>query len=120
MPTFFGDSKTSCRGTLIYDHYYAVGHDSLNVKEPFSGVNCKKGLPLYSRSCKKLLKEKEILTIHTQCNITCPEARKVVESKSPTTGIAYASVISKPKKKKYQSIRIQTEYISAIATPNHL
>ena len=110
----FGHSKMSCRGNLTCGHCGAVGHDSLNCNEPFSCVNCKGDHPSYSRNCHKWITEKEIQTIRTKQNISYPEARKIVESWTPTIGITYAAITSKPKDKNYQSIGCQTEYSLSI------
>ena len=95
----FAHSKTSCRENLTCGHCSAVGHDSLNCTEPFSCVNCKKDHPSYTRNCEKWVIKKEIQTIHTQQNITCPEAREIIESRPPTMSVMYAWIASKPKGK---------------------
>ena len=105
----FGHSKTSCRGTLTCGRCSAVGHDSQNCNENFSCVNCKGDHPSYSKNCEKWLKEKEIQIIRTKQNLSYPEARKIVESRTPTVGITYAAVTANQKRKKYQSIGTQTE-----------
>ena len=102
-----GHSKVSCRGNLTWCS--AVEYDSLNCAKRFSRENCKINHPSYSRNCEIWIIRKELQSILTQQNITYPEARKNVESRTPTIGLTYATIASKPKGKKYQSIGTQTE-----------
>ena len=104
----FSHSKTSCRGNLTCSRCSGVEHDSQNCIEVFSCVNCKKDHPSYSRSCEKWIREKEIQTIRTKENISYPEAKKIVESRTPTVGITYAAVTSKQNNIKHKSIGVQT------------
>ena len=83
----------SCRDTFTCGRCGDVGHDSVECNESFSSVNCKGDHPSYSKNCEKGLKEKEIQTMRIQQNITYPEARKTVESRTPTTGVTFAAAI---------------------------
>ena len=89
-----------------------MGQDSLDCNEKYSCVNCKGDHPSYSRNCQKWIKEKEIQTIRTKQNITYPEAKKIVESRTPTIGISYAAIASKTNEKNRQSIGTQTEHFN--------
>ena len=53
--------------------------------------------------------KRKIQTVRSKQNITYPEARKVVESRTPLVGLSYAAATIKPKEKHYKSIGIQTE-----------
>ena len=105
----FGHFKTSCRGNLTCGCCSAVGHDSLNCNEAFCCVNCKKDHPTYLRACEKWIKEKEIQALCSKQNISYIEARKIINSRTPTIGLSYAVAASKPKGKNFKSIGIQTE-----------
>ena len=105
----FGHSKTSCRGTLTCSRCSAVGHESVDCNEPYHCVNCKGDHPSYSRTCEKWKFEKEIQTVRTKQGISYPEARKIVESRTPIAGISYAAIASKTNQKSYKSIATQTD-----------
>ena len=73
-------------------------------------VNCKLEHPSYSKNCEKWKIEKEIQTIRTKQNISYPEARKIVESRTPTVGTSYAAItVLNANKKTYRTIETQTE-----------
>ena len=105
----FGHSKTSCRGKLTCGRCSSEGHDSSNCNDAFCCVNCKKDHPSYSRDCEKWKKEKEVQALRSKQNISYIEARKIIDSRTPTVGLSYAAATSKPKEKIYKSIGIQTE-----------
>ena len=86
-----------------------MGHDSLNCNEAHSCVNCKKDHLSYSRNWEKWIIKKETQTILTKQNIIYTEARKIIESWTLPVGITFATVTSKEKIRKYQSIGIQRE-----------
>ena len=89
----------SCRGTLTCGRSSAVGHDSQDCNEKYSCVNCIEDHPSYSRNCEKWKKEKEIQTMHSKQNITYPETRKIVESRTLRVRITYAVIASKTNEK---------------------
>ena len=54
---------------------------------------------------------KKIQTVHTKQNIWYPEARKIVESRTPTVGTLYAAItVLKTNKKTYRTIETQTKF----------
>ena len=107
----FGHSKTSCRGKMTCARCGVVGHESIVCEAPFCWVTCKQDHPSYSKNCEKWKIEKEIQTVSTKQNISYPEAREIVEYRSPTVGISYAAVAAqKSNKKSYRTIEIQTDF----------
>lgn len=95
----FEHSKISCRGNMTCGRCSAVGHESSQCSEPVCCVNCRKEHPSYSKSCEKWQREKEIQTIRAKENIPFPEARKTVETRTPTVDVSYAAAVPKPSKK---------------------
>ena len=76
----------------------------------FLVLTAKKNHPSYSRNCEKWIIEKEIQTIYTKQSISYLEAKKIVESQTPTIKVRYSTIASKQKNTKHKSIRVQTEY----------
>lgn len=106
----FGHSKQSCRGTLTCARCAEPGHDSDNCSKTQKCVNCKGDHPSYSRACPSWKKEKEIQTLKYKNGISYPEARKIVNSRTPMVGVSYSAALSTaPKSTK--SIATQTEPI---------
>ena len=55
--------------------------------------------------------EKEIQTVRTKQNISYLEAKKIVESRTPTIGTSYAAITTlNANKKTYRTIETQTEF----------
>ena len=50
--------------------------------------------------------------MHTKQVISYPEAKKIVESRTPIAGITYAAIASKTIQKSYKSIPIQTDNVT--------
>ncbi|GBN18756.1 hypothetical protein AVEN_69952-1 [Araneus ventricosus] len=91
----FGHSKTSCRGTLTCARCAEVGHESTDCTRTEKCVNCKGELTSFSRNCSAWKREKEIITTKIKQQISYPEARKLVNSQTPTPGNSYVSVAKK-------------------------
>ena len=106
----FGHFKTSCCGKITYSHCAIVGHENQDCEAPFHCVNCKQDHPSYSKNCEKWKIEKEIQTVRTKQNLSYPEARKIVESRTPIVGTSYAAkTVLNLNKKTYRTIETQTE-----------
>ncbi|GFV53252.1 uncharacterized protein TNCV_1644841 [Trichonephila clavipes] len=101
----FGHSKTTCRGQPTCARCAEVGHDSADCKAREKCVNCKGDHPSYSRSCPTWSIEKEITALKIKNKISYPEARRIVSSRTPVSGISYAAIT----KKSTKSIAIQTD-----------
>ncbi|GBN02546.1 hypothetical protein AVEN_89514-1 [Araneus ventricosus] len=91
----FGHSKTSCRGTLTCARCAEVGHESTDCTRTEKCVNCKGEHTSFSRNCIAWKREKEIISIKIKKQISYPEARKLVNSQTPTPGNSYVSVAKK-------------------------
>jgi hypothetical protein len=102
----FGHSKFSCRGSVTCARCAEVGHDAEKCSKTPLCVNCKQAHPSYSRSCPSWKIEKEIQIIKQQNNVSYPEARKIITSRTPKPGLSFsAAVTAKP----MISIGTQTE-----------
>ena len=86
-----------------------VGHENLDCQAPVRCVNCKQEHPSYSKNCEKWKAEKEIQTVRTKQNISYSEARKIVESRTPTVGTSYAAATQNLNKKTYRTVETQTD-----------
>ncbi|GBN27501.1 hypothetical protein AVEN_67559-1 [Araneus ventricosus] len=91
----FGHSKTSCRGTLTCARCAEVGHESTDCTRTEKCVNCKGEHTSFSRNCAAWKREKEIISTKIKKQISYPEARKLVNSQTPTPGNSYVSVAKK-------------------------
>ncbi|GBO16030.1 hypothetical protein AVEN_115801-1 [Araneus ventricosus] len=91
----FGHSKTSCRGTLTCARCAEVGHESTDCTRTEKCVNCKGEHTSFSRNCIAWKREKEIISTKIKKQISYPEARKLVNSQTPTPGNSYVSVAKK-------------------------
>ncbi|GBM42346.1 hypothetical protein AVEN_213241-1 [Araneus ventricosus] len=91
----FGHSKTSCRGTLTCARCAEVGHESTDCTRTEKCVNCKGEHTSFSRNCIAWKREKEIISTKIKKQISYPEARKLVNSQTPTPGNSYVSVVKK-------------------------
>ncbi|GBN27481.1 hypothetical protein AVEN_67545-1 [Araneus ventricosus] len=91
----FGHSKTSCRGTLTCARCAEVGHESTDCTRAEKCVNCKGEHTSFSRNCIAWKREKEIISTKIKKQISYPEARKLVNSQTPTPGNSYVSVAKK-------------------------
>ncbi|GBN87327.1 hypothetical protein AVEN_95538-1 [Araneus ventricosus] len=90
-----GHSKTSCRGTLTCARCAEVGHESTDCTRTEKCVNCKGEHTSFSRNCIAWKREKEIISTKIKKQISYPEARKLVNSQTPTPGNSYVSVAKK-------------------------
>ncbi|XP_055928000.1 uncharacterized protein LOC129959202 [Argiope bruennichi] len=91
----FGHSKINCRGTLACARCAEKGHDSQQCNAKEKCVNCGGDHPSYARSCPRWHLEKQVTTLKIKENITYPEARRKIESQTPTPGVSYASAVLK-------------------------
>lgn len=106
----FGHSKNSCRGTVTCARCGQKGHENEGCTAPANCIHCQKNHPSYSKSCEIWKLEKEIQTVRTKQNLSYPEARKIVKSRTPNVGITYSAALTG--NKKYQTIATQTETIA--------
>lgn len=110
----YGHSRTTCRSRLdTCGRCGEEGHDSVACMKKAYCVNCQGEHPAYSKLCPKYQLEKEVQTLKITNNISFPDARKLVESRTPRENTPYSSVIKVPasiptKLKNLKSITTQT------------
>jgi hypothetical protein len=103
----FGHSKFSCRGSTTCARCAVVGHDSEKCNnEKTVCVNCKGEHPSFSRLCPSWQAEKEVQVLKHEKGLSYGEARKLINSRTPKSGISYSSAIAN---KSVRSIATQTE-----------
>ncbi|GBO17071.1 hypothetical protein AVEN_26384-1 [Araneus ventricosus] len=67
-------------------------HDSNNCSSTTPKCyNCTGEHPAYFKSCPRYKHEKEIQTVKITKNISCPEARKIVNDRNPEPGLSYSA-----------------------------
>lgn len=93
----FGHSQNNCRGTETCARCSSKDHRSEDCSGPFKCVNCEGNHPSYSRTCKKFITEREIQTVKINQNVSYPEARRIVEARTPRPGISYSAAITTKK-----------------------
>ena len=94
----YGHAKTSCRGSVTCARCAEVGHDNKTCKNSECCINCRGDHPAYSRVCPKWIFEKEIQAVKLTNNLTYPEARRLIESRTPSAGISFSNVVKSNKK----------------------
>ncbi|GBO02894.1 hypothetical protein AVEN_139850-1 [Araneus ventricosus] len=91
----FGHTITACRGKQICARCSLPDHDSNNCSSTTPKCyNCNGDHPAFFRSCPHYKQEKEILTVKITKNISFPEARKIVNDRTPKPGISYSSALN--------------------------
>ena len=91
----FGHHSDNCRRQEVCARCGQPGHsdDSFDCDSySASCANCGANHPAYSRQCPAWLKEKEILKLKYTNNLTFPEARRMVEQRTPA-GPSYSSIV---------------------------
>ena len=89
----FGHSSNNCKNPQLCAKCGTEGHLFDNCPgQPFC-VNCKGSHPSSSKNCPMFIKEKEIQAYKIDHNVSFPEARKAIESRTPTAGHTYAAVV---------------------------
>lgn len=108
----FGHSKNTCRNkSNICAKCSSLNHitDDCDASKKCC-PNCQGEHPAYARVCPKWQLEKEIQTTKVKNNISFPEARKIVNERTPTIGKSYASAV----KKTYATKSVQTKLCSFV------
>ena len=85
--------KTFCRGSVTCARCAKVGHDSSNCERTERCINCKGDYPAYLKYYPKWIFEKEIQAVKATKNIRYIEASQEVESRTPSVGISYTSIV---------------------------
>ena len=93
----FGHHKDRCRLGKVLCPKCGKEHSEAICTEETSCINCKGPHPAFSKECPVWLKEKKIVKIKTEQNITYPEARRLVEEATVDGSKSYAQVVSTSK-----------------------
>ncbi|GBL98412.1 hypothetical protein AVEN_187744-1 [Araneus ventricosus] len=90
------DTITACRGDKeICARCSLPDHNSKNCSSTTAKCyNCEGDHPAYFRSCPHYKEEKEIQTVKVTRNVSFPEARKIVNDRTPKPGISYSSALN--------------------------
>lgn len=86
----YGHHKDRCSRSAVCGNC-GESHDENPCPNPPFCINCKQAHPASDRKCPKWLLEREILAVRNRLKISHPEARKIVESRTPTNQ-SYASI----------------------------
>ncbi|GBM17840.1 hypothetical protein AVEN_27715-1 [Araneus ventricosus] len=91
----FGHSQQACRSnSKICAKCSVAGHDSSDcISDEIKCRNCEGDHPAFSRSCRRWVLEKEILSTKIRKNISFAEARKLITERTPKPGVAYSSAV---------------------------
>ncbi|GBN37282.1 hypothetical protein AVEN_160353-1, partial [Araneus ventricosus] len=92
----FGHTITACRGSKeICARCSLPDHNSKDCSATTPKCyNCEGDHPAYFRTCPRYRQKKEIQTVKVTKNISFSEARKIVNDRTPTPGLSYASAIN--------------------------
>ncbi|XP_055924689.1 uncharacterized protein LOC129956772 [Argiope bruennichi] len=91
----YGHSQIGCRSNEhICGKCAESGHEmNAGTSDFLKCVNCSGSHAAFSKSCPKWILEKEIISIKIKNNITFPEARKIVNDRTPKVGVSYSSAL---------------------------
>ena len=94
----YGHGQSSCSGSQVCFRCGKEGHDGDSCHDRLQCANCKGNHMASSKECPMWSREKEVQKIKTERNCSFPEARKILENVSPSSGSrpSYAAV-AKPK-----------------------
>jgi hypothetical protein len=87
----FGHHKDRCSKPAVCGNCGTI-HDENPCPNPPSCINCHEKHPASDRNCPKWKTEKEILAVRNRYKISHPEARKIVEARTPSDK-SYAKVV---------------------------
>ena len=87
----FGHHKDKCKCKLVCARCGGEGHEADGCLKNTQCFNCKGEHFASAKTCPKWISEKEIQTIKYTRNISYPEARKIVDNRTPS-GLSYAAV----------------------------
>ena len=87
----FGHHKDKCKCKLVCARCGGEGHEADGCSNTIKCFNCKGKHFASAKTCPKWISEKEIQNLKFKQNIPYPEARKIVEGRTPS-GLSYAAV----------------------------
>ena len=115
----FGHHKDKCKCKLVCARCGGEGHEADGCTKTIQCFNCKGEHFASAKSCPKWISEKEIQTVKHTKNISYPEARKIVEQRTPS-GLSYADAArpvgsksftsSSTPTKSFTSTSVQTDF----------
>ena len=111
----FGHTRDRCQKEEVCGVCSKAAHQGA-CDSPALCVNCGGSHPSFSKNCPTWLKESAIQKVKTEKRIPFFEARKIVESSLPKSGMSYASVVQSTPKPKTSEIGCQTEIFSFSGT----
>ena len=86
----FGHHKDKCRSDIACQICSEVGHDTRECQKPPKCRNCEGSHSPNAKECPAWKKEKEIVKVKTENNISFPEARRRCESRNVAGPVTYA------------------------------
>lgn len=89
----FGHSSNNCKNPQLCAKCGTEGHVYENCHGQPSCVNCEGSHSSSSKLCPIFIKEKEIQAYKIDHNVSFPEARRAIDSRTPTAGHTYAAVV---------------------------
>ena len=94
MPPFFGHGENACRGKVTCARCGQVDHESKTCTNATCCANCKGSHFAYSRECPKWKQEKQVQQVRVEKQVSFPEARRLVETRSgAVAGKSYATAV---------------------------
>jgi hypothetical protein len=93
----FGHGRSSCQHKAVCARCGNDGHDDAVCQEPARCVNCSGTHPSFSRECPEWAKQRAIVQIKTERNISFSEAKQIHQKQTPQSastpklGISYAT-----------------------------
>ena len=106
----FGHHKDKCKCKLVCARCGGESHEADGCTKNINCFNCKGEHFASAKTCPKWISEKEIQTIKFTKNISYPEARKIVEGRTPS-GLSYAAVARPSVLKSFTSSFAQTDSV---------
>jgi hypothetical protein len=86
----FGHHQSTCRREKVCPKCGMSSHDEEPCTHPAKCVNCTGSHPAYATSCPRWVQEKEICQVKVTNNISFPEARKIVSTRSQHTHLQHS------------------------------
>ena len=90
----YGHGENACRGKVTCARCGQVDHESKTCTNTISCANCKGSHFAYSRECPKWKQEKQVQQVRVEKQVSFPEARRLVETRSgAVAGKSYATAV---------------------------
>ena len=90
----YGHGENACRGKVTCARCGQVDHESKTCTNTISCANCKGSHFAYSRECPKWKQEKQVQQVRVEKQVSFPEARRLVETRSgAVAGTSYATAV---------------------------